>query len=87
MRYKDICLILYTKLGLTLIGLEVKVGNQVKVFVNPSEYVLGESDYWGYAIYHKLPDFIVVNDIDLQKESAENFFMIDSLHKQDVTSN
>lgn len=57
------------------------------MFVNPSEYVLGEADYWGYAIYYKLPDFIVVNDLDLQKESAENFFMIDSLHKQDVTSN
>lgn len=55
--------------------------------MNPSEYILGEADYWGFAIYHKLPDFIVVNDIDLLKESAENFFMIDSLHRQDVQSN
>ena len=35
-----------------LIGLEVKVGNRIKVFLNPSEYVLGESDYWCYMINH-----------------------------------
>ena len=52
MKFSNICVILYTKMQLMLIGLEVKVGNRIKVFLNPSEYVLGESDYWCYMINH-----------------------------------
>jgi hypothetical protein len=64
-KYKDVVMILYHKMNVTLIGLEIKVGNQIKVFVNPSEYVFGESDHWGYVIHHSKPDYTELNSIDL----------------------
>ena len=64
-KYKDVVMILYHKMNVTLIGLEIKVGNQIKVFLNPSEYVFNDSDHWGYVIHHQKPDFIVLNNIDL----------------------
>ena len=50
-------MILYYKLNMTLIGLEIKVGNQMKVFVNPAEYVFTDNDHWGYVIYDKKPNY------------------------------
>ena len=50
-------MILYYKLNMTLIGLEIKVGNQMKVFVNPAEYVFTDNDHWGYVIYHSKPNY------------------------------
>ena len=52
MKFKDICVILYAKMSLMLIGLEVKVGNRIKVFLNPSDYILGETDHHCYIINH-----------------------------------
>ena len=59
-------MILYYKLNMTLIGLEIKVGNQIKVFVNPAEYVFTDNDHWGYVIYDSKPDYKVINELDLQ---------------------
>ena len=39
LKFREICMILYKKMNLTLIGLEIKVGNQVKAFLNPADYV------------------------------------------------
>lgn len=86
-KYKDVCMILYHKMNTTLIGLEIKVGNQIKVFLNPSEYVFGECDHWGYVIHHKKPDFNELNNIDLQKQSAENFFIMHYIQKRENTVN
>ena len=74
-------------MNVTLIGLEIKVGNQIKVFLNPSEYVFNDSDHWGYVIHHQKPDFIVLNNIDLQKQSAENFFIMHYIQKRENTVN
>ena len=47
--------------------------NQVKVFVNPYEYLFDSSDYYGYVIYHEKIDIDIFNDLDLSPDSAENF--------------
>ena len=39
LKFREICMILYKKMNLTLIGLEIKVGNQIRVFLNPADYV------------------------------------------------
>ena len=76
-KYSDIVMILYIKMNIILIGLEIKVGNEIKVFLNPSEYVLQETDYYGYVIYHTKPDFRAINNNkNLDKHSAENFFIM-----------
>ena len=65
LKFKEVCMILYYKLNMTLVGLEIKVGNQLKVFVNPAEYVFTDNDHWGYVIYHEKPNFIEINGMDL----------------------
>ena len=76
LKFKEVCMIMYHKLNMTLIGLEIKVGNQIKVFVNPYDYVLGDQDHWGYVIHDKNPDYLAINEMDLQKNNPENFFII-----------
>ena len=51
------------------------------MFVNPYEYVLGDQDHWGYVIFHKNPDYKEINDMDLQKNNPENFFIINYINK------
>jgi hypothetical protein len=56
-----------------LVSLEVQIMNQVKVFVNPYEYLFDSNDYYGYVIYHEKVDIDVFNNIDLSPDIAENF--------------
>ena len=56
-----------------LVSLEVQIMNQVKVFVNPYEYLFDSNDYYGYVIYHEKVDIDVFNNIDLSPDTAENF--------------
>lgn len=79
-------MILYYKLGMTLIGLEIKVGNQVKVFVNPAEYVFTHNDHWGYVIFSQKPNYVLINEMDLQNSSAENFYIMHYLKKREFTN-
>ncbi len=65
-------MILYLKRNIVLIALEIKIVNQIKVFVNPSEYVFDSEDHYGYVIYHKSPDYDEINKIDFNKSSPEN---------------
>lgn len=83
-KYNDVVMILYHKMDLTLIGLEIKVGDQIKVFVNPTEYVFGDSDHWGYVIHYNKPDFNELNDIDLENNSAQNMFIMTYINKREV---
>jgi len=80
-------MILYIKKNIVLIALEIKVGNQIKVFVNPSDYVFGDYDHWGYVIHHCAPDYIDINKRDLQRSSVENFFIMEHISKREVTTN
>jgi hypothetical protein len=80
-------MILYHKLGLVLIALEVRILNQVKVFVNPSEYLFESVDYHGYVIFHESPVTDVVNGIDISQNSAENFAIMEYITKQEQTMN
>ena len=86
LKFKEVCMILYYKLNMTLIGLEIKVGNQIKVFVNPAEYVFTDNDHWGYVIYHSKPDYQVINELDLQHKSAENFYIMHYLKRREFTN-
>jgi len=58
-------MILFHKLGLVLIALEVKIFNQIKVFVNPYDYLFESTDYFGYVIFHENPESDVINNIDI----------------------
>jgi hypothetical protein len=66
-------MILFHKMDALLVSLEVQIMNQVKVFVNPYEYLFDSNDYYGYVIYHEKVDIDVFNNIDLSPDSAENF--------------
>jgi potassium large conductance calcium-activated channel subfamily M alpha protein 1 len=70
-----------------LIALEIQITDQVKVFVNPAEYVFEDVDHYGYVIHHKLPDFDKINKIDLNVQSAENFFILEYLNKKEQINN
>jgi hypothetical protein len=74
-------MILYQKLGVVLIALEVKIANQIKVFVNPYDYVFDSDDHYGYVIHHKMPDFDEINKLDLSKNQAANFPITNYINK------
>lgn len=76
-------MILYQKKNIFLIALEVLIANQMKVFVNPSEYIFGNTDHFGYVIYNCQPDFDEINCIDISPHQAENFFIMDYLNKKE----
>jgi potassium large conductance calcium-activated channel subfamily M alpha protein 1 len=70
-----------------LIALEVNVMNQIKVFVNPYDYLLDSVDYFGYVINHEAPKNEDINGIDLSSNSAENFCIMEYIIKQEQTIN
>ena len=76
-------MILYQKKGIILIALEIKIANQIKVFVNPTEYIFDSEDHYGYVIHHKNPDFEDINKIDLNRNAAENFCILYYMNKQE----
>ena len=71
-------------MNIFLVALEVKILNQTMVFVNPSEYTLENNDYFGYVIHYCMPDFDCINNLDLRKNEAKNFFIMDYLNKGDA---
>ena len=83
LKFRDVCMILFQKLGLVLIALEVKIMNQIKVFVNPYDYLLDSVDYFGYVINHEAPKYDDINGIDLSSHSAENFCIMEYIIKQE----
>lgn len=76
-------MILYHKKQIFLIALEVLIANQLKVFVNPSEYIFENQDHFGYVIYNQQPDFDEINKMDLKHDAAENFFIMNYLNKKE----
>jgi hypothetical protein len=38
-KFKDVCMILYIRLGFMLIAIEKQIGDQIRVFVNPYDYI------------------------------------------------
>lgn len=87
LKFRDVTMILFQKLGLVLIALEVKVMNQIKVFVNPYDYLLDAVDYYGYVINHENPKYEEINAIDLSSHSAENFCIMEYIIKQEQIIN
>ena len=85
-KFKDVVMILFQKLHLILIALEVKIGDQLKVFVNPSEYVFEPVDHHGYVIHHENPDYNMINNLNLDKNNSENFFIHRYLNKKELNS-
>jgi hypothetical protein len=85
-KFKDICMILFQKFNITLIAIEVRIGAEVKVFCNPSEYVLQPCDHHGYCIAKDKPDFQQINSLNLSKKNTENFFIMDYLNKQEFNN-
>jgi hypothetical protein len=86
LKFKDVVMILYQKLHLILVALEVKVGEQLKVFVNPSEYVFEPIDHHGYVINHDNPDFHEINNLNLDKKNNANFFISRYLNRKAMNS-
>ena len=87
LRFKDVCMILYHKANIFLIALEVRVAAQLKVFVNPAHYILDQYDYFGYVIHGCQPDVDEINAINLFKNDASNFFIMDYLTKREQNVN
>ena len=87
LKFKDVLMILYHKKNIFLIALEVRIAGQVKVFVNPSDFIFDSSDYFGYVIHNCQPTFEDINGIDLDKTEAENFFIMDYLNTKEQPIN
>lgn len=83
LKFRDVTMILYHKKSIFLIALEVVIAKQLKVFVNPSEYIFENCDHFGYVIYNQQPDFDEINNIDITPHQAENFFIMDYLNKKE----
>lgn len=66
-------MILYQIKGLILIALEIQIADQVRVFVNPSDYIFSDVDHYGYVIHDKNPDFDEINSLDFSTNNATNF--------------
>ena len=86
LKFREVCMILYYKLNMTLIGLEVRVGNQTKVFVNPAEYVFNDNDHWAYVMYHRKPNNAEIDKLDLQISATENFYIMHYLKRRDYSN-
>lgn len=84
LKFKNVCMILYQKQGLFLIALEIRIAGKTKVFVNPYDYVFDACDHYGYVIHSQQPSYGFINEIDLRKSQARNFFIMDHLNKQDI---
>ena len=74
-------MILFQKKGIILIALEVKIANNLKVFVNPTEYVFDSEDHFGYVINHKNPEYDDINKLDLNQGLVENINIIGYINK------
>ena len=85
--FRDVCMILYQKKNIFLIALEVRVAGQPKVFVNPASYILDQCDYYGYVINSCMADIDDINNINLNKADASNFFIMDYLTKREQNIN
>ena len=85
-KFKDVVMILFQKLHLILIALEVKVGDQLKVFVNPYDYVFEPIDHHGYVIHSENPDYSLINNLNLDKNNSENFFIHRYLNRKELNS-
>ena len=86
-KFSDIVMILFQKKNIYLIAVEFKIADQMKVFVNPTDYILDDMDHFGYVISSKTPDYDEINGINFNKQNAENFFIIDYLNKQEQPLN
>ncbi|KAL4469405.1 hypothetical protein ABPG74_004658 [Tetrahymena malaccensis] len=53
---------IFKELGIILFALEVKVYGETKLFINPADYLIQDSEHYGYVIASQLP-----NQKDLQK--------------------
>ena len=83
LKFKDVCMILYQKENIFLIALEVRIAGQIKVFVNPSEYIFDNQNHNGYVIHNQNPTFAQLNDQNLLPSNAENFFIMNYLNKKE----
>ena len=77
-------MILFHKLNITLLALEVKVGNEIRVFVNPYDYILDEQDYWAYGLDRSCPSPLTINRMDLSKTNAENAPILSFIKNREV---
>ena len=79
-------MILHQKWKITLIALEVRIGMDVKVFLNPSEYIFEPIDHYGYVIAKEKPPHKEINSMNLDKKNTENFFIMEHLNKKEFTN-
>lgn len=87
LKFKDVVMILYQKKQIFLIALEVRIANELKVFVNPSDYIFDQNDHFGYVIHSQCPDFDDINGISIDKSEAGNFFIMDYLSMKEPPLN
>ena len=74
-------MILYHKTNIFLFALEIRIANQTKLFVNPYDYTFDACDYYGYIIHERAPTYAEINELDLNKNEAKNFFIMEFLNK------
>ena len=64
----------------------MQIGDELKVFLNPAEYVFEPADHHGYVISSELPDFSKINSLNFDKKNPENFFILDFLNRKEMNS-
>ena len=74
-------MILYHKTNIFLFALEIRIANQTKLFVNPYDYTFDTFNYYGYIIHDSAPTYAEIYELDLNKNEAKNFFIMEFLNK------
>lgn len=70
---------IYKQLDLILFALEVEVNGEVRVFVNPSDYVFEDIRHYGYVIAAQLPNISELQNFRFYEQVQRNY--IYNLHQ------
>ena len=64
---------IYKQLNLTLFALEVNVHGEVKVFLNPADYIFEDTRHYGYVIATNLPDISQLREFQFAEQVQRDY--------------
>jgi potassium large conductance calcium-activated channel subfamily M alpha protein 1 len=64
---------LYKQFGIILLALEVAVNGEVRVFLNPSDYLFEDYMHYGYVIADSHPDIDQLQNIKFPENLTRNY--------------
>jgi potassium large conductance calcium-activated channel subfamily M alpha protein 1 len=71
--FSDIVKQMYKVKSIILFAIEVEVCDEMRVFVNPSDYLLEYKNYYAYVIDKQMPDIQNINDISVEGVKRKDY--------------